>query len=344
MTATQLKIQIWFFTIFLIGMAILAFFVFQPYLSAVILAAAFAVVFYPLYLKIRKLLFGRENIAALITTVSVLVVVVIPLTFFSFQIFKEAQVLYLYIVSPDNDIANIINGAFQEQINDMVPGFSVDFTTYAERSLQWLLQHIGPVFSGAAKLIVSIFLGLLAFFYLVRDGEKLKKAVLKISPLNDLYDRQIITRLQLAVNSVIRGSLVIALIQGVLTGVGLTIFGVPNAALWGSVTVLAALIPSIGTATIIAPAIAYLFLTNHVYAAGGLLIWGVLAVGLIDNLLGPKLISHGVKLHPMVILFSVIGGLQFFGPIGYILGPLVISLLFVLLDIYPSIINPPNGK
>src|SRR6185369_1295230 len=111
---------------------------------------------------------------------------------------------------------------------------------------------------------------------------------------------------------------------------------VPHPALWGSFAVIAALIPGIGTSLIIVPGVLYLFFTSTNLYALGLFIWGVLAVGLIDNYLGPILVHRGVNIHPFLILLSVMGGLIFFGPIGFIAGPLVVALLFALLEIYKT--------
>ena len=102
---------------------------------------------------------------------------------------------------------------------------------------------------------------------------------------------------------------------------------------------IAALIPSVGTALVFVPAIILLFISGQIFAAFGLLLWGALAVGLIDNFLGPKLIGRGMHLHPLLVLFSVLGGIVFFGPIGFVLGPIILSLLFALLDIYSYMVG-----
>ena len=104
--------------------------------------------------------------------------------------------------------------------------------------------------------------------------------------------------------------------------------------LWGGAAAIASLVPNIGTALVLAPAIGFLYFGGEVGRAVGLAIWGVLAVGMIDNFLGPILINRGVRIHPLLILLSVIGGLGLFGPVGFLLGPLVVSLLFALLDIH----------
>jgi len=107
--------------------------------------------------------------------------------------------------------------------------------------------------------------------------------------------------------------------------------------LWGVVAALSALIPGIGTSLVLGPGILYLFTVGATTQAVGLLIWSVVAVGLIDNSLGPKLVGKGMRLHPLMVLLSVFGGLAFFGPAGIFLGPLCISLLFALLSIYQHI-------
>jgi len=186
-------------------------------------------------------------------------------------------------------------------------------------------------------MAMGAFIFLVALYYLLKDGQKLKVAIIALSPLSDTDDETISQKLRGAINAVMKGSLLIAFIQGVLTSAGFAIFGVPNAILWGSVAVIAALIPGIGTALVLIPAILFLFITGEMFSGVGLIVWGVVAVGLVDNFLGPKLVGHGMQLHPLIILLSVFGGIGFFGPIGFLLGPLAISLLFVLIDIYFSL-------
>ncbi len=328
-----------FFFLLLLGTSILAFFIFRPYLTAVALAATFAVIFYPLYHRIETATRGRSSLAAFITTMLVLLIVFIPLLFFGFQFFREAQGLYSFISHTDAGLTQTLMGHIPSAIQDQIPSESVDFQQVARQALSWIVNNLGSAFSGIAKLLINLFLSLLTLFYLLRDGRKLKQKIVDLSPLYNSYDRKIFARLELTVNSVIRGSLVVAMVQGVVTGIGLFVFGVPNSALWGSVAAVAALIPSVGTATVLVPSIVYLFITSSLAKTIGLLLWGLFAVGLIDNFLGPHLIQHGIKIHPMLVLLSVIGGISFFGPIGFVIGPVVLSFFVALLDIYPSAIR-----
>ena len=320
----------------LLATLVLAFFIFRPYLGALVVAATFAVLFAPVYRFLLKKTGGRANLAAGLTTLVVLLAVILPLAGFGWQLWQESLRVYQSVSDPSTSLSEVLGNVSQEQFNGAFARFDIDH--YTEQALRWLLQNTGRVFASVAKLGVSIFLSLVALFYLLRDGAAILRRLIALSPLRDSYDRLIAKRLHGAINTVIKGSLFIALIQGLFSGVGLAIFGVPNPVLWGSVAVIAALIPSVGTALVLVPAVAYLFLVNQVWESAGLLVWSLVVVGLVDNLLRPSLISRGIKIHPLLILLSVIGGLSLFGPLGFILGPLVLSLLFALLDIYEQIV------
>lgn len=350
------KSELYFLLILLLGIFILTSFIFRPFLYALILSIVFATVFGPFHKKALAITREKRSLAALLTTASVFIIVIAPITFLGIQIFQEATQLYSSLVS--NGGATNLSRSIEDAINNLkrffpVPKaltkempieFSVDFNQYLKQGLNWLLQHIGPLFSNIAKIIVSVFVFLIALYYLFKDGHKLKKAVIALSPLQDIHDETIFNKLELAINSVVKGNLVIAIVQGILTAVGFAIFEVPNAILWGSVTAIAALIPGIGTALVILPAILYLFFSGKTFFAVGLLLWGLTAVGLVDNFLGPKLVGRGMQLHPLIILLSVLGGIGFFGPIGFLLGPFVLSLLFALLEVYFAINKERKGQ
>lgn len=335
------KTELYFLLILLAGAFALAFFIFKPFLYALILAIVFATVFGPVHAKALGITRGRSALSALLATVSVLVIVVVPLTFLGVQIFQESTQLYssLTLNGGTTDLSRGVSDSLQglTRFFPVPMAFSVDADQYAQQGLRWLLQHLGSLFASVAKVMVSIFIFLIALYYVFKDGRKLRAAVIALSPLQDVHDETIFNKLAVAINSVIRGNLAVALIQGILTAIGLTLFGVPNPTLWGSVAAIAALVPSVGTALVLIPAILYLYFSGDTILAAGLLLWGTTAVGLIDNFLGPKLAGRGMRLHPFLILLSILGGIGFFGPLGFLLGPLVLSMLFVLLEIYSAI-------
>ena len=336
------KLELYFLLIFIFTAFSLVFFIFKPFLYALILAIVFSVIFNPVYKKALIVTRGKNGLAALLSIISVLAVVILPVAFLSVQIFNEATWLFSFIKQNENaiNLPNTIKNYLQNTFGFSLPllkDFSFDFNKYLGQGLSWLLQYLGFIFTNITKILISFFIFLIAIYYSFKDGQKLKKAVIDLIPLRNIYGEMILDKLSLAINSIIKGNLMIAIIQGVLTAIGFIIFGVPNATLWGTVAAITALIPGIGTSLVLIPAILYLFFTKELFFAAGLLIWGITAVGLIDNFLGPKLVGRGMNLHSFFVLLSVLGGISFFGPLGFLFGPLALCLLFALFEVYFSI-------
>lgn len=317
---------------------VLSLLVLRPFAYALILAAVFAVIFQPLYKKILVRVYRQKWLAAGLTIIILIIFILLPLTFLIFQIFQEAQGLYISLVNGLGDRNWLDFWPDLDQklrtSSPLLSNFSLDLDQYLENILKFIVQNLGTVFSNLAKILVSLFIFLITFFFLLKDGENLKQKIIHLSPLSKDDDEIIIKKIKLAINSIIKGSLFIAVLQGISSSIGFIIFGVPNPIIWGTTATVGALIPGVGTTIILTPAIIYLYLTGQTINALGLLIWGVLAVGLIDNFLGPRFISKGVGLHPLLVLLSVLGGLSLFGPAGFVLGPLIVTLSIVLLDIY----------
>jgi predicted PurR-regulated permease PerM len=173
-----------------------------------------------------------------------------------------------------------------------------------------------------------------SLYYFLRDGDKIRLFANKILPLSENKENILVKKLSLAIAGVVKGSFLVALIQGAVATVGFYIFQVPNPLLWGSFTVLAALVPNVGTSLSLIPAVLYLFMMDRTGAGIGMAIWGAFAVGLIDNVVSPKLIGAQAKLHPVLVLFSILGGLQLFGFLGFLIGPIIMSMFVVLIEVY----------
>jgi len=340
------KSELYFLVTLLVAMSVVTFFIFEPFLYALLLAIIFATVFEKTHKRVLGRMRENRGLASLISTTFVLLVIVVPITFLSIQIFDEATSLYTSVVSNGGGavLSQVAEDTLRESgIAPYLPAGSLDVSQYMKQGLGFLIDHLGTVFSNIAKILVGVIVLFIALYYLFKDGHNLKKYVVSLSPLSDVYDETIFHKLELAINSVVRGSISVALVQGVLTAIGLAIFGVPNPVLWGSLAAVTALIPGVGTSIILIPSILFLYFTGAGGAAIGLLIWGILAVGLVDNVLGPKIVGSGAKLHPFLILLSVLGGVSFFGPIGFLLGPLSLALFFAFLEIYSTIQGGRNS-
>jgi len=337
------KPRLYFLLILLSLSLVLSFFVLRPFLYSLILASVFAIVFQPLYRQVLKRVHQQTWLASFLTILVLVIFILIPLTFLIVQIFQEAQGLYFSLTTNFNQQSlTEFWPSLDQRLSTVSPIFdnlSFGLNQYVQNILSFFVQNLGLVFSNLAKIMANLFVFLIAFFFLLKDGEQLKQKIISLSPLTKNDDEIIIKKITQAVNSVIKGSLLIATLQGISSSIGFLIFGVPNPIIWGTLAAVGALVPSIGTAIVIVPAIIYLYFTSQVISAIGLLAWGILAVGLIDNVLGPKFVGKGIGLHPLLILLSVLGGLSLFGPIGFILGPLTVSLLVSLLDIYAEVVK-----
>ncbi|MSR89137.1 MAG: AI-2E family transporter [Candidatus Margulisbacteria bacterium] len=329
--------ELYFLLVVLSGLSIVVFFVFRPFLFALILAMVFASAFYPFYKKLVTIFWGMESLAALVTLLCGVVLVLTPLIFLGVQIFKEAQQVYgvLLVNGGHEVIKKIVDWkVYSQACFPVLNEITFDVDASVKQAFNWILQHLGDIFGSFGKLVLSFFVFLISFFFLLKDGGKLKAAVIQVSPLSDADHDLVFQTLARAIDSVLKGGLLVAVIQGGLALFGMTIFGVPNSILWASVTAVSALIPGVGTSLILIPTTLYLFIFGNTVSGVGLGIWSVFVVGVVDNFLGPKLIGQVMQLHPLMILLSVLGGIGLFGPIGFLLGPLLMSLFFAFLKIY----------
>ncbi len=326
--------------------------IFWPFLVILSLAAVLAIMLAPVDRKILSYV-KLKGISAVITILLLFVLVGSPLWFLGNQIVSEAQGLYARLSTPSQTVT--VDGVVQsnpgrfsynadaatlkveELVQQFIPEFKLDTRQYLTTFSSWVVDRLGGIFTGTLDFGLKTFLFLIALFYFLRDGEAFKKSLKVISPFTDDKDKKIESAIKNSVKSVVLGSLVVAVVQGILSTIGFMIFGVPNPVLWGTVAGLAALIPGLGTGIVSAPIIIYLAFYSTAFGGFawlGQLIWSAVFVGMVDNVLAPYVINKGINIHPLLILFSILGGLQFFGPEGFILGPLIISVLFALMRLY----------
>jgi predicted PurR-regulated permease PerM len=337
-------LQVSFFFILFGITTLFSYFVFRPFLLVIFLSAIFAVLLQPFYQKTLSLFRGHKTISAVIVILVMLVFIATPLYFLGSQILDEARNLYMNVQGNGEPFMQSINSAIESPIKYIVPDFTFDLRPYLANFTGFLLADLGPIVSGTAFVLFEILLTVVTLYYFLKNGEDFVEGLMKFSPLNDQYDHEILFSMQKTINSVLRGALAIAVIQGILVGTGLYLFHVPNASLWGLIAALCALIPGMGTALVTVPSIAYLVLTHDTGAALGLFLWSALLVGTIDNFLAPYLYTKGLKIHPLFVFFSVIGGISYFGPMGFLFGPLILSALLSLLHIYRLFILQEEGE
>ena len=322
----------YFFFGLLLATLVFTFFIFRPFWITIILGVSFSIVLYPIYawFESKKL---PNWFSSLVTVLLFLIILCGPLLGIGVLVLNQSQDVYRTVVE-DGGVRPFMDSVGNTINKFLPPGVIFDINEKASSFISYLSGNIAKIFSATVSAFFSFILMLLIMFYFLKDGARWRKAVVILSPLADKDDEKIIRRLTLAVNAVIRGSLFIALLQGLMMGLGLWLFGIPNPALWGVVAAVSSMIPTIGTALISVPAIIYLFITGDTVSAFGLLVWATVAVGLIDNFLSPYVIGNKINIPPLLILFAVLGGISFLGPVGILIGPLSVSLLYTLISIY----------
>lgn len=330
-----------FFFGLLLAVFIFTFLIFKPFLPLLVISACFAVVLTPIYGRLLKHKFPNW-LGALTTVLFFILIICGPLFGIGILVFDQSQDVYNSINSNGgigsyfNNIENSIQKYFPNEIDINIEdrlGELISFTS----------TNIANIFTSTITTLFSFFLIIVSLFFFLKDGKGWRKALISLSPLRDEDDHKILDRLSLAINGIIKGYLLIAVIQGVLMGFGLHFFGVPNAALWGVIAGIGSLIPTLGTALVSVPAVIFLFATGNTFGGIGMSIWAFMIVGWVDNLLNPIVISSKIDIPQILVLFSILGGLVLMGPVGFLIGPLAVSLLYSLIAIYNEEFKPKEN-
>lgn len=328
------RLQMLSFLSILLVAFIVALLIFKPFFNVLAFSAIVAILFAPVYKRINDRV-KSNNWSAALTLLIIILIIVIPLSLFGQLLFNELVDVYNSIRDGSLviDRGRIMQG-LPEQAQVFIENFTRDLNNTLAKFTSNAFQAVSSLISNVSGFILSLFLFLFGVYYLLKDGSKFKDVLVDISPLNERQEDELVAKVGSAVNGVVKGSFLIALTQGVVATIGYFIFGVPQPILWGMFTIMAALVPTVGTALALVPAVVFLLITGHVGAAIGLLIWGALAVGLIDNIISPILIGAKAKLHPLLVLFSVLGGISLFGFLGFLLGPIFMAIFVTLVDMF----------
>lgn len=310
----------------------------EPFFLTMVTAIIFAILFSHvdrwLALKVRS-----RHLSAALIAFGVFLIIFVPVGLIAVIIAQQAtDVLQSGFLQT---IPSVFNGALLG-LDEVLPPFltqwssTLDFSGVSTAIVRWLQENLTTLLAGGANFVLQIFIFFAFLYYFLFHKEAIRREIFELSPFKDTLDQGIISRISATIRGVIMGAIIIALIQAALASIGLTIFGVPKGVLWGSFALIAAQIPTIGVGLIMLPAIIYLVATGSTGAAIGLAIWSATVVGLVDNMLSPILVGRRTKMPELFVLVSVLGGLQLFGPIGFVIGPVVLACVLVLRDLYRS--------
>lgn len=332
-----------FLLVVLIISLYLAYLVLNPFLDTLVFAIVLASLFYPLQVYLVRLYEGRKNLAAFTVVFLITFVIALPAYFFISALVSQGS----EVISRINDWLNAGNlEKLSKHMLTSMDWIQKHFTFFEHENLnlqshflglskgfgQFLLSEGKTILGDAANLVFNFFVMIFVVFYLVRDGREMVDTVKYFSPLREEQEDRILNAIRLVARSVLLGSFLTALIQGLVGGIGLAIVGIPGL-FWGTVMGFTSFIPVVGTSLVWIPATIYLFLINRWEAAIFIILWSTLLVGSIDNFMRP-FFMRGTKMSPFYIFLAIIGGVQYFGLTGVLYGPLILSFAMVMLYIY----------
>jgi predicted PurR-regulated permease PerM len=259
---------------------------------------------------------------------------IVPLFFLGVQIVQEAQSLYLGMHGNEVQYMHTIQTAIENPVRQLFPGFVFDLNTYVGNALAFISDNLGSLIYQTFSVLFGTFFMLLALFFFLRDGRELLASFAQMSPLGKEVTSGILNKMYQTIGSVVRGTLFIVLIRWIGIWAAFYLFHIPNAILWSSVGGIIGAIPGLGTPFAFIGAVAYLYLQGNMLAAVGLALYGIVTVILVDNILTSYFFGKGLEVSPIFVLFSILGGIFFFGPLGFILGPLVLSVFLSIVRVY----------
>lgn len=336
----------YFFGVLTIIILYYSYLIIKPFLVEIFLGLVVFIISKPVYNLILRLLRGQRSLSSALTCLLLAIFIVLPLVTLASIIASQALDIYNVISKGLNsgdlwrnlteklafleEYANKLNlpvNLSNLQIEELIRSALVNAS-------QFIYNNAIGLVKGFTSVIFSLLLILFIAFFCFIEGDDFIAAVKSLSPLDPAHNEEILGDVENTVKATLRGTVIVALIQGVLGGLGFLIFGVPKAAFWGTLMVPASVIPVVGAALIWVPGALFLFFQGNSWSTVGLIFWGTFIIGAIDNLVKPYLMK-GARYTPTIFtLFAIMGGITYFGTVGFILGPLILSFLLSVLSIY----------
>lgn len=313
----------------------------KPFAYPIFWAAVVAALFYPLYQRLNSSL-KHANLSATITLAAVAVIILLPLTIIGLLLIKESLALYAAFSTNSSELNQTVqNLANTIKHNPYTAQLAVDESFWIEKFSEAGRTITSYIFAALKNLTQDSFWFLVMFvimlytlFFFIRDGEKILKKLMYLCPLGDRYEVMLYKKFTTAASGIIKGTLLIGGIQGALGGIAFWIAGIEGALIWSILMMLFSVVPGAGSSIIWLPGAIILLITGHLAAGIFLLLVGALLISTIDNFLRPILVGKGLNMHPLLILFSTLGGIAVFGFSGFMLGPIIAALFLAFWEMY----------
>lgn len=323
-----------------------------PFFGAVLWATILALLFRPMQHCLCER-WQMPNVAALITLVAAVLLGVVPTLLVVWSFVSEVADLYQRLRAGEIDPGAWLERLRQlyPRIQDVLQRFGVDLTDVKQElgnvalaSSQFIAQNAMQLGQGALQFLLGLVLMIYLAFFLLRDGPALVRLLIRALPLGDRRERHLFDQIAAMTRAMMKGTVIVGVIQGALGGLMFLVLGIPGPLLWGVVMVILSMIPIVGAGLIWGPVAIYLFATGDWIRATVLVVFGILVIGLVDNFMRPILVSRDTRLPDYVVLFSILGGLMTFGINGFVMGPLTAALFVAFWRIFVRDFNPETRR
>lgn len=315
----------------------------KPFVGVLLWAAVLVIVFYPVHRRLVKRT-KKPALSALLSCVLVILTILVPCVLVTVAVVNElsgaaqgVQGVITYALDPNAPLTGRVHAWASKYVDVERLRSGASLADQIKAMGGQLAGRALGVIGGLVGAIVQTFFVIFTMYYLFRDGDRIFDVVRDTLPLERKEAEAIMERTRDVIGASVYGVLAIAAIQGTLGGLAFWVLGVPSAIVWGVVMTFMSMIPMLGSFVVWVPAAIYLAVTGHYVKAIALVVWGTVVIGMIDNFLRPKLVGSRTKLHELLIFFAVLGGLQVFGVLGIVLGPVVLVLALALIEVFRAV-------
>ena len=325
------------------------------FVVAVVMAAIFAALAYPLYTRMLKIVRGRSAVAAALTLVVVVLLVLAPLAAIAQLVGTQAVEISQSVKPQVSAVIEQLEASdssldwlpFWDRLDPYRDQITTKLGEIASAISSFLVSGLSAAAQGTVQFLFDLFIVLYSMFFFLMHGPEVRDQVLRLFPLKESDKELLLGKFVSVSRATIKGTLVIGVVQGGLAGTAFAVVGITGAAFWGTVMAVLSIIPGIGTALVWVPAVVYLFIVGETLSAIGLLLWCAIVVGTADNVLRPLLVGKDTEMPDILVLLSTFGGLALFGAVGLVIGPVIAALFLAMWKIYSDtfgeLLSAPSG-
>ena len=348
--STQSRLYFHSFILLLSVVSLAFIWVLLPFYGAIFWGIILAIIFSPVHRKLLEKTNGRKTISALLSLLFIVLLVIIPVILIGTSITQEMITLYKRMDSGDLNL-----GSYLEHILSSLPPSATDllnrlgissyadlgdkFSDFAVKSGQFLTKQALSFGSNTFQFIIGLGIMLYLLFFLLRDGAALGQHCARLIPLSNAQKVHLFAKFTTVIRATVKGNIAVAATQGALGGIMFWILGVEGPLFWGVIMGILSLLPAVGAAVIWAPVAIYFFSSGEITHGIILTAYGLIVIGLADNILRPLLVGKDTKIPDYIILISTLGGLSVFGLNGFVVGPLIAAMFMACWDLFPAAIQ-----